>query len=299
MNNLTLSKDSAPRWLKDAADIATRSYAQLTAANRPAPDYLITGTKRGGTTSLFNYLLMHPGVMGLFPQVREKKSTDYFFKELERGDTWYRSHFQTEAYRKLKGSQLGYRPISGEASPYYMWDPRIATRIKASAPQVKSIILLRNPVERAWSHYQERVQNGVEPLDFVTALHLEDERMSSEYAAIEDGSEEYSEAFDFYAYRERGNYLPQLKNWFAKFDLDQVLVMRSEDMYQDVQGAVDQVCDFLEIPRHELPTKRTFNARKKSTPMPSEARDYLTNYFADRNAELFDYLQVEPFWKIG
>ncbi|MER8026655.1 sulfotransferase domain-containing protein [Glutamicibacter protophormiae] len=299
MNNLTLLKDTAPRWVKDAADLATRSYAQMTALNRPVPDYLITGTKRGGTTSLFNYLLMHPGVMGLFPQIREKKSTDYFFKEMERGESWYRSHFQTEVFRKVKSRQLGYRPISGEASPYYMWDPRIAARVKSVAPQVKSIILLRNPVERAWSHYQERVQNGVEPLDFVTALELEDQRLSSEYAAIDGGSKEYSEAFDFYAYRERGNYLPQLKNWYANFSSEQILVMRSEDMYQDVQGACDKVCDFLQIPRHELPTKRTFNARKRSTPIPQEAREFLSSYFEAKNEELFEYLQVEPFWKIG
>ncbi|MFI8413675.1 sulfotransferase domain-containing protein [Paeniglutamicibacter gangotriensis] len=296
--NLKSVKDSAPRWLKDGSDIATRSYAQLTVHDRPAPDYLIAGTKRGGTTSLFNYLLMHPGVMGLYPQARGKKSTDYFFKELDRGEKWYRSHFQTETYRKLRARELGYRPISGEASPYYLWDPRVAGRIKVVAPDVKSIVLLRNPLERAWSHYQERVQNGVEPLEFVDALRREDERMTSEYAAVNAGEQEYSAAFDFYPYRERGNYLPQLKNWFEKFDRSQVLVMRSEDMYENVQEAFNNVCEFLEIPVFDLPTTRTFNARKKSSSMPAAAESYLSEYFYERNLELFEYLEIEPFWSM-
>lgn len=289
-------KNGAPQWLKDASNAATRRYAQLTVQDRPGPDFLISGTKRGGTTSLFNYLLMHPGVMGLYPQVRGKKSTDYFFKELHRGENWYRSHFQTETYRRLRANQLGYRPIGGEASPYYMWDPRVAGRIRSIAPQVKSILLLRDPVERAWSHFQERVQNGVEPLDFVSALSAEDDRMVSEYQAIADGAQEYTEALDFYPYRERGNYLPQVKNWFESFDKDQVLVMRSEDMYQDVNGAFNKVCDFLEIPHFILPNTKTFNARKKSSKMPLEARERLESYFRDKNRDLFDYLEIEPFW---
>ena len=165
-------KDRSPRWLKSGADQLTRRYAMATVADRPAPDFLIIGTKRGGTTSLFNYLLQHPGILGLYPQNRGKKSTDYFFKELPRGDAWYRSHFHSRTYRATLRKRLGYTPVGGEASPYYMWDPRIAPLVVHAAPQVKAIALVRDPVERAYSHYQERKQNGVERLDQPPVLGL-------------------------------------------------------------------------------------------------------------------------------
>jgi hypothetical protein len=110
-------KDLSPRWVKDVANAFTRSYGLASAPLRPAPDFLIVGTKRGGTTSMFSYLLRHPGVLGLFPQSRGKKSTDYFFKETGRGESWYRSHFHTSVYRSRLAKRLGYAPVGGEAAP--------------------------------------------------------------------------------------------------------------------------------------------------------------------------------------
>ncbi|MDN5855086.1 MAG: sulfotransferase domain-containing protein, partial [Actinomycetia bacterium] len=173
-------KDASPRWLKDLANGVTRTYATRTASMRPVPDFMVVGTKRGGTTSMFRYLLMHPGILGLYPQSRDKKGTEYFFRHTIEDSAWYRSHFHTETYRRLRERRLGYRPLSGEASPYYLWDPRIAGRVQAVAPNIKTIVLLRDPVKRAWSHYQERVANGVEPLPFGEALRLEPTRLEGE-----------------------------------------------------------------------------------------------------------------------
>ena len=166
MPTLSQVKDRSPRWVKDVANATTRAAALATVSSRPAPDFLVIGTKRGGTTSLFNYLLMHPGVLGLFPQSRGKKSTDWFFADSTESEAWYRSHFHTQRHRQRLADRLGYTPVGGEASPYYVWDPRIAAKVAAFAPQVKSILLVRDPVERAWSHYQERTQNGVEPVSY-------------------------------------------------------------------------------------------------------------------------------------
>lgn len=288
-------KDASPRWVKDASDIATRAYALGTQSARPTPDFLIIGAKRGGTTSLFNYLLMHPGVLGLFPQMRGKKSTDFFFKEQHRGQAWYRSHFHAEPYRALRRHKLGYRPISGEASPYYLWDPRVAGLAAAVAPAVKAIALLRNPVERAFSHYQERVQNGVEPLEFEAALAAEKDRLSGEPDRMLADRSYYSAAHDFYPYRSRGIYLPQLENWRNSFPHEQLLVLRSEDLYGDVQGTFDVVCDYLGLPPFMLPTTRTFNASQRSA-MPEDARQELAAFYEPHNAALATYLGRGPLW---
>lgn len=289
-------KERSPRWLREAANLTTRRYALATSGWRTTPDFLVIGTKRGGTTALFNYLLMHPGVLGLFPQPRGRKSSDYFFKELGRGESWYRSHFHTAIYRERKCRELGYRPASGEASPYYLWDPRIAEEVHGTAPDIKAIALLRDPVKRAWSHYLERRANGVEPLDFAGALAAEEDRLAGEAERMADAPTYYSEAHDWYSYRSRGIYLPQVQNWRARFPEGQLLVLRSEDMYRDVQTVFDTVCAFLGLPTHSLPTTRAFGARNSPVTMPDEVHAELTDFYAPHNRALEDYLGRSLDW---
>lgn len=296
MSNIVAIKDRSPRWAKDAADAATRRYALATVRWRARPDFLVIGTKRGGTTSLFNYLMLHPGILGLFPGSRGKKSSDYFFKQRHHGEKWYSSHFHTSAYRHLLERRLGYAPVAGEASPYYMWDPRIASEAFDVNPQFKAVALLRDPVERAWSHYQERVANGVEPLSFEDALAAEDARLAGELERMSADERYYSTAHDWYAYRTRGLYLSQLQNWRSVFPEGQLLVVRSEDMYADVQRVFDQVCEFLGVPPYRLPTTRTFGSSWRSSRMPEGARAELTRYFRPHNQELEEYLGRSLGW---
>jgi hypothetical protein len=296
MTSVTELKDRSPRWLKDVANVATRGYGLATAPLRPVPDFLIIGTKRGGTTSLFNYLLMHPGVLGLFPQSRGKKSTDYFFKDLARGDQWYRSHFHTRVRRQRLADRLGYQPVGGEASPYYVWDPRIAPRVRALAPELRSIMLVRDPVERAWSHYQERRENLVEPLSFPDALAAEEDRTGGELERMQDDPHYYSEAHDWYSYRARGIYRPQIESWQSHFPREQLLILRSEDMYSDVQAVFSTVCRFLGIAEVELPTKKSFNASSAREAMPEEARAELTEFYAPHNRDLEAFLGRPLGW---
>lgn len=298
MPNVGELKDRSPRWAKTLADRSTRSVAVATASLRPAPDFLVIGTKRGGTTSMFNYLLMHPGVLGLFPQSRGKKSTDYFFKEQARGARWYRSHFHSRPYRALVERRIGYPPLGGEASPYYLWDPRVAEQAARLNPGLRAVALLRNPVERAWSHHQERVHMGVEPLSFSEALAAEAVRTEGELERMRREPGYYSTAHDWYSYRERGIYLPQLQNWTASFPAEQLLVVTSEDLYGDVQGVFDVVCDFLGLGRVTLPTTRTFNSLTRSA-IPDDVRRELSASYAPDNRDLEDHLCRPMGWSAG
>ena len=289
-------KDRAPRWVKDLANLSTRAYALGTVPLRPAPDYLIIGAKRGGTTSLHNYLLRHPGVLGLFPQVRGKKSTDYFFASNSRGEAWYRSHFHATPYRRLVERRLGYRPLGGEASPYYVWDPRLAPRIKETAPDVKAILLLRDPVERAWSHYWERRANDVEPLSFVDALAAEDDRTAGELDRMMADPGYHSDAYDFYTYRQRGIYLPQIENWLRHFPAEQLLILVSEEMYADPQSTFDEVCAFLGLPGAALAGEtRKYNSLREGA-MDDTVRAQLAARFTDANADLEKFLGRSLGW---
>ena len=289
MPTLVSIKDRSPRWARDAAIVATRGFGLATARSRISPDFLVIGTKRGGTTSLFNYLMMHPGVLGLYPRPRLQKSTDYFFKNYDRGTQWYRSNFHSQVFRDRMSERLGYEPRSGEASPYYVWDPRVARRAFEVNPALKAVMLVRNPVERAFSHWQERVHNGVEPLSFEQALAAEEARTEGELERMLDDPLYYSEAHDWYTYRSRGLYLPQLQNWTSVFPADQLLVVCSEDLYADVQGTFDRVGAFLGLPAVTLPTTKTFNASRRLG-IPAGAREELTAYYAPHTQELSEYL---------
>jgi hypothetical protein len=296
MSRITAIKDRSPRWARDAADTATRRYALATVRWRTAPDFLVIGTKRGGTTSMFNYLVLHPGVLGLFPSSRGKKSSDYFFKHKDQDEAWYRSHFPTRAYRDRLERRLGHAPVAGEASPYYLWDPRIAAEVFAVNPDLKAIALLRDPVERAWSHYRERVANGVEPLSFEEALAAEDDRLAGELERMAEDPSYYSTSHDWYSYRSRGVYLPQLQNWRSVFPAEQLFVLPSEDMYADVQGVFDQICVFLGVAPHRLPTTRTFGSSWRSKSMPETARAELTDFYRPHKEQLESYLGRSLPW---
>jgi hypothetical protein len=287
----------APRWVKDTANVASRQYLmRLPGLQRP--DFLIIGAKRGGTTSLFNYLVRHPGVLPLVPAVRGKKSTDFFFPGVRRSERWYLSHFATERTRRGLAADLGYRPISGEASPYYGWDARVAPEVRRVAPEVKAIMLLRDPVLRAWSHYHERVKMGTEPLSFSQALEAEDERLAPEIERMRRDPKYYSQEYDFHGYRSRGVYLPQIRTWLERFPREQLLVLRSEDLYDNTQQTFDEVCTFLGIPSVLMPTTSKFNAiAPAAETVPDESATWLRDFYAPHNRELADFLGRELSWQ--
>lgn len=287
-------KDVAPRGVKDAANRATRAYGVATARWRPYPDFLIVGTKRGGTTSLWNYLVQHPQVVPMFPSPRGLKSNGYFFENLDRGDRWYRSHFHTTAHRRWRQRRVG-RTVTGEASPYYMLGPHIPRLIAADMPRVRLIVLLRDPVQRAYGHYQERVKQGVEALSFEDALDAEAPRLSGEWQRMTDDPAYYSTAYDSFSYRERGVYLPQMRRIFASFPRRQVLVLRSEDLYADAQRVFDDTCRFLEIAPLPL-RERTRHNYIPRAPIPPAAKQRLATFYAPHNQALYDYLARDFGW---
>lgn len=282
---LTGLKDASPRWVKDVAQHSTRAFGMATAASRALPDFLVVGTKRGGTTSLWNWLVAHPNVIGMFPEVRGRKSTDFFFADCPHSLRWYRSHFPTAQRRAEVERETGGRAVSGEASPLYMWDPRLCDRIHETLPDVKILMSLRDPVERAYSHFQERTKEGIETLGFEEALAAEPERLAGELERMQADPGYHSTSWDWFSYRSRGVYEPQVRRWLEVFGPDRVHVQRSEDMYEDPQTSMDAVCDFLGVPRYGYPEFKRHNFIPKSA-MGDGVRADLTAFYAPHNAAL-------------
>lgn len=281
-------------WLRDSAKAALRRWGTATAGLRPWPDFLLIGTKRGGTTSLFHYLRGHPDVIPMFP-ARRLKSPHYFYWHYDQGDRWYRSHFPTIAYRRTLEAIHRSPVVSGEASPYYMYHPYTAERVRAAVPGVKLIISLRNPVNRAYSHYWERVDNGVEPLSFAAALAAEPDRLAGEVEKMAADPLYYSRPHDWYSYRDRGIYAAQLKRWFALFPREQFLILNSDAFYADEQGEIDRVTDFLSLRRHPLAAKPQYNHRPAKAMDPA-IRAELADFYRPHNEELYELLGENLGW---
>jgi hypothetical protein len=249
------------------------------------PDYVIVGTQKGGTTELYEQLIQHPQVKSSFA-----KEVHFFDANYDKGMGWYRAFFPQQATAQPNGS------ITGEASPCYLFHPTAARRAHASIPHAKIIVLLRDPVHRAYSHYHHEVRLGHETLSFEEAIACEPERLRGEKERMLADDRYYSEPYMHHSYLARGVYVDQVKAWFAHFPPEQVLVLQSEDFFADMEYVMRQVYAFLGIaymPSAKLKKHKTFPYRK----MDEGMQRYLREYFAPFNRQLYAYLGREFTWE--
>jgi hypothetical protein len=280
--------------LKSGVKRSLRLYGELTAGLRTPPDFMIIGAKRGGTTSLYNYLLEHPRVLPLLPARQHIKGVHFFDSDFHRGARWYLSHFPTGAYRRLRGRDDG-TALAGEASPYYLFHPLAAERAARLVPSTRVIVLLRDPVERAWSHYKERVRHGAEPLGFEEAIEREPERLAGEVGRILAEPGYSSFAHEHHSYLAQGRYLDMLPAWLERFPSERVLVVPSEDLYADPQAVLDQVTVFLGLPPWRL-RDRTWHNYHPAADMREQTRRHLRGLFAEHNRDLAELLGMRLGW---
>lgn len=242
---------------------AIRLYGQATASLRVKPDYLVIGTKRGGTTSMARWLLDHPDVLSLFPARETRKGTYYFDVNYGRGERWYRSHFPTRSALQRTATKTGRHTIVGEATPYYLHHPHAAIRARRFAPETKVIVLLRDPVDRAYGHWMERTRNGVETLSFGDAIAAEEERLAGEEERMLEDPAYASFAHQHFSYVDQGRYQRGLARWVKAFGPNQLMIIRSEDMYADPSKIYGQVLNFLGLAPHEPEAFSAWNLKPK------------------------------------
>ncbi len=295
MNLIALGKRILPESAKLGAERGIRLAGSLSAGLRPPPDFLVIGTKRGGTTSLWRMLLSHPQVMPMVPKPKNLKSSQFFTAEYRRGPRWFAGHFPTSVARQRHAARHG-RALVGEASPNYLWDPRVPERARALLPDARIVVLLRDPVSRAFSHWQERVKQGTEWLSFEEALEAEDGRLAGELDRMLADPAYFSAAYDWYSYRSRGEYAEQVRRWLEVYPAEQVLVLRSEDFYAVPVETAGQITDFLGLDRLPLPRLHWNTSSRTDPPMTEAANQALRAYFAPFNQKLAEILDSEVWW---
>jgi hypothetical protein len=250
-----------------------RTYRGATASLRPLPGFLIIGAQRAGSSSLFSYVCAHPDIA---PPTH--KEIHFFDNNWFRGVPWYRRHFPLAL-------RSGSARLTGEASPYYLFHPAVPERVAATLPEVRLLAVLRDPVERAYSQYQHARRDGHETLSFEEALEREDERLAGEAELLARDPTHVSFAHRRLSYRTRGLYAEQLERWFAVFPREQLLVLRSEELFAEPDRVLASAFAFLGLEPFSLPAYPALNQRPYE-PMSDAARAFLEGAFREPNRRL-------------
>jgi hypothetical protein len=289
---LTASLRRSPA-VKRAVQTVTRTGGLLTNRWRMTPGFLIVGTGRSGTTSLYRTLAQHPAIL---KPVRHK-GVHYFDVNYDRGMAWYRAHFPLERTAAAVERRTGVRPLTFESSPYYSFHPLAADRIAADLPDVKVIVLLRDPVERAYSAWSHELARGFEDVrDFATVVELEESRLAGEAERMIADPHYISHAHMHQANLTRGRYIEHLERLEKIFGRDRMHVVDSHRFFGDPEPVYDRILEFLELPNLGYPTFEQHNARSRS-PMDPALRERLQEQFAPFDERLVAWLGEPVSWR--
>ena len=247
-------------------------------SNRKLPTIFIIGVQKGGTTSLLTDLIQHPEIIA--PKYKE---TFYFndVNNFNKGLNWYKSHFPLNLSNKIK---------TIDASANYFESIDAAKKIKEVVPDAKIILLLRNPVDRAFSHYKMAVKRGFEKLSFEAALE-------SEQSRIEYGKSmgEHNYAFQKLGYASKGKYSDFLPSWLNQFNKDEILILSSEEYFNTPKKTLEQIVHFLNLNPFSFDTVNWKNKGNSET-INETTKSNLEEYFKPYNEELYNLLGKKLTW---
>jgi len=261
---------------------AVWTYGRATSGVRPLPDFLILGAQKAGTTALYSYLRRNPSIIG--PSWKE---VSYFDRHYARGEAWYRGNFPNKARTRGK--------LVGEASPSYLFHPLGPQRVRELVPDARLVALVRDPVDRALSHYQHEVALGREPLSFEDALAAEDERLRGEVERMVTDPRYFSREWWSNTYKARGRYGEQLERWLEVFPREQLLIVPSDDLAAEPAKTHARVLDFLGAPPQRLEAYPRVYEREYE-PMQPDTRERLAAEFEQPNRRLYELLGRELGW---
>ena len=266
-----------------------RGVAGITASSRVLPDFIMVGTVRSGSTSLYYNICEHPSVI---PAAYDE--IGFFDSNFHLGINWYKSMFPTKKEMQKIREKTNYA-ITGEDTPFYFWKKEAAERIFKIIPNSKIIAIFRNPVDRAYSNYNVGVRAGTSP-EFVG----ETEKLS-----FEDAIDEEMNFMENHSFREsieqRGSYLSkglyaeQFKIWSDIFSKDQIHVLSTEEMQKNPRETLLELFRFLGLPDYDIknPQKQKFFKYKE---MSSNTRKKLLDFYKPHNEKFFQMIEKRFDW---
>lgn len=240
--------------------------------NTRTVDFVICGTQKGGTTALDVYLREHPEIC-----MANQKEVHYFDNEehFANGNPDYSKYHAFFIPKKTE-------KLLGEATPIYMYWNESPKRIFEYNHKMKLIIILRNPIERAYSHWNMERSRNADNLSFSDAINTESERCR----------ESLPYQHRVFSYIDRGHYLDQLRRIWKYFNKEQVLVLKNEDLKQNPNDTLNQVADFLGVTQFNNIESKDVHSRPYVSQINQEERAFLKSIFDPEIREL----EVELQW---
>ena len=241
------------------------------------PGFLIAGVQRGGTSTLHGYLSDHPAI-----EASRHKEVHFFDHFYFKGPGWYQQQFPVGSGQS----------ISFEATPYYLCHPLAMQRVSELLPDIRILVLLRNPVARAWSQYCfEKAHNNIKGT-FKEATDCELNYFAGEEELLADESILYSMIHHRYSLLHRGLYYKQLLRLHRFIASENTLVLKSEDLFSNPSGTVEMVCKFLGLDA-KSPSSH-YHHNKATEPLKPDNRfiEMMQEFYYEPNRQLSDYIGI-------
>ena len=280
---LNASRETLKKIIKE---LTWQARSLVSQKNIPCK-FIIVGAQKAGTTSLYDYMTLHPQIESAY-----EKEIHYFSKYYKKSKAWYRAHF------KKRADDAPYENIlTGEASPYYLYHPLSANRIKSFDADMKIIIILRDPVERAYSHYHHQIRGETESLSFSEAIAAEDKRLAGKDDWIKK-TNQHSPEHQRYSYKKRGEYLEQIKRFHDHFPRENIIILNSKNLFSEPLICLNTVWGFLGLENY-IPTGELKARNIGGYQIPDEDKKtirMLKEYYKPLNDELFAYIKKDFGW---
>jgi len=257
----------------------------------PKPDAIICGMQRCGTSSLYQYLIKHPKISGA-----DVKEVSYFNDFYDKGNEWYQDQF------------VNVKNFSIEATPNYVINKNVPSRIFDYNPKIKLIFILRNPIDRAWSHYikshcGKKSKVHKRPLNFETAFFQEVSKIISKKISL-------SKPGCFFG---KGIYVEFLKNWFKIFPKEQMLILKFEDLVKSPVAIYKKTLKFLDLKFYDIKEYKQYRGSGDDElvkweiihsriddsfkVMEPTTRKFLLKFYQPFNKELYKLIGRNMRWK--
>ncbi|MCX6276623.1 MAG: sulfotransferase domain-containing protein [Bacteroidetes bacterium] len=246
------------------------------------PNFIIIGAQKCGTSTLFNHIRKHPDIF-----MPRKKELHFFDDNYSMGMAWYLNCFNR------KEGKISV--CSGEASPYYFFHPLAPVRIFETFPGIKLILLLRNPVNRAYSQYYHMQRKGRISLSFEHCIRLEKDILKGRKEAFYEDENHSDLMYRRFSFLSRSRYAEQLSEWLKYFPLGQILIIRSEDYFSNSGETFQEVFNFLSLPAADILLAKEHHS-SGYPPMKQETRELLAEYFKPFNQQLYELTGRDFGW---
>jgi hypothetical protein len=254
---------------------ATQEFRQL-------PGVVIVGAQKAGTTQLHAYLMKHPRLFGAW-----KKEVDYFSKHSNRSIKWYRSQFPLRRRIESVGG------LAVDASPSYLPAPAALLKMHDVLPEAQIIAVLRDPVARAFSHYQHYKTRGLESRTFEQAV---DEELRQPDACPEFGVSLRADSPPMLGYVGRGYYALQLELLLTLYPRNRVLILDSAALFSDTNAACQRVFEFLGIEQFEIAPTKIYNRGYYKDQIDPAVAERLRQHYKPHDERLSELVGLPFCW---